>query len=138
MPCVFSQSNHPPAVLDECLCGGCTGHGAITQVLLFLIVLDRLRLALGKTEIEVYRVISSIKPAFPSFMLHPTPNLAPSSVPNHTDHFSILLLVKCLFSICCVPGTVLGVADIWMNKAHFPPQGAHSLVEFLVKMLPDN
>lgn len=108
------------------------------QVLLFLIVLDKLRLALGKTEIEVYQAISSIKSTFPSFMFHPTPNLAPSSVPNRTDHFFILLLVKRIFSICCVPGTVLGVADTWMNKAHVPPQGAHSLVEFLVKMLPDN
>lgn len=100
--------------------------------------LDRLSLALGKTETEVYQAIASIKPTFSSFMLHSTPSLALSSAPNPTDHFLILLLVKGTFSICCMPGTVLGVADTWMNKAHFPPQGAHSLVEFLVRMLPDN
>lgn len=51
-------------------------------------------------------------------MLHIS-NVAPSPAPNHANHLFVLLLVKCVFSICCEPGTVLGVADIWMNKAHF-------------------
>lgn len=70
-------------------------------------------------------------------MLH-LPNLAPSPVPNHANHLFILLLVRCIFSICWVPSIVLGVADAWMNEAYFSCQGAYNLVEFLAEMLLDN
>lgn len=46
---VCSPRVTPSRLLDDCLLGGFTGQWTTTQVLLFLIVLDRLLSALGKT-----------------------------------------------------------------------------------------
>lgn len=36
-------------------------------------------------------------------------------MPNGTNDLFAHLLVKCILSIRCVPGTVVDVVDMWMN-----------------------